>query len=692
MAKARQRRQSATVHVEHFAEGQLTYIVLAGVIDERFDAGSVASSISTKLVVINCARVTRISSFGVRQWLQLMEVIEKEAEKLYLVECSSKFIDQLNMFAGFIGRGQVLSFYAPYVCESCGASRSILFRVDQDREMIESGQPPNFTCRTCRGPEYFDDDPNTYFEWYGQQGQLEVDAAVLALLRGRLDYSPSSQAARPQVEKHVSGTQTFVAIKGTLDSSLPTKKIVSGLEGTVVIDTSGIVFIQQPGLQAWEELLAHLHRDPAIQHIYFSGLPPLTVERGSMLANDRGQRFTVLSVTMQYECGSCSAATWHQLPIGARGRGSFDVQSLPKKRCADCGSRLNIMASASLLASLNQLPAPKVPSSIKRFVQKAPAQLEAQRSRYESKKKAQGQVGAPPKLLWATMIGGLFVLGGVGVMLAMYFKKEADSRPVMSSPDTTLTQPANKKDLTELRPEWISSSQPSSAWCFDTPVKSYCSGVSSYRTSKEEALEEAAEASLEELVSLLVLRAGSDVIETQHDVYADARQNALAALDRLRQDGDRPELTAAFDKLRKTRAAVAASLRATGGAAVPTQQSDSYWEEYQRLAGGGTEFLGFVRIEISNAALDALIKRYSESRKVGGATVAPAFPGLAWVAGEPVTGVFVLESGSGKLKSAGAKEHEIIRGLGKKPAKDPEALISAIQESSDSLELLKVKR
>src|SRR5690606_35426872 len=103
-------------------------------------------------------------SFGVRQWLQLMDVIEREAEKLFLVECSSKFVDQLNMFAGFAGRGQVLSFYAPYVCDGCGTSRSILFRVDQDEDMIQRAQPPNFTCRVCRGQEVFDDDPNAYFE------------------------------------------------------------------------------------------------------------------------------------------------------------------------------------------------------------------------------------------------------------------------------------------------------------------------------------------------------------------------------------------------------------------------------------------------------------------------------------------------------------------------------------------------
>lgn len=687
MARARQ-RQSANVQVEHFAEGQLTYIVIAGVIDERFDAGSVTSSINTKLVVVNCARVTRISSFGVRQWLQLMEVIEQKAEKLFFVECSSKFVDQLNMFAGFAGRGQIISFYAPYACEGCGAARPILFRVDQDKDMIERGQPPSYTCRVCRGQEHFDDDPNTYFEWYVQQGPVEVDNAVVALLRARLDYSPSGQTARPQVEKHVSGTQTFVAIKGTLDSSLPTAKIVGGLEGMVVIDTSGIVFIQQAGLQAWEELLTHLHRDPAIQHVYFSGLPPLTVERGSMLARDQGQRFTVLSVTLQYECGSCSAATWHQVPISARGRGHFDVQTLPTKRCSDCGSHLNVMASSSLLASLNQLPSPKVPNAIKRFVQKAPAQLEAQRSRFKAKK-SETQLGAPPKVLWATVIGGLFVLGGVGAAVAIFLKNQANLSPPVSAPNA-IVEPAKKDDLTKLRPDWISSAQPSSAWCFDTPVKSYCTGVSSYRSTTEEALDEASDASLEELVSLLVLRADSKVIETQNELYAETRQQALSNLDKLRQDSDRPELAETFAKLRETRAAVAASLRATGGAAVPTQQSDSYWEEYERLSGGGTEFLGFVRIEISNAALDALVKRYSKTQTVAGATVAPAFPGLAWRVRESVEGLFVVDGGRGKLSAAGAKKDQIIRGLGKKTAKDPDSLISAIEGADSSLELLKL--
>jgi hypothetical protein len=141
------------------------------------------------------------------------------------------------------------------------------------------------------------------------------------------------------------------------------------------------------------------------------------------------------------------------------------------------------------------------------------------------------------------------------------------------------------------------------------------------------------------------------------------------------------------------RSAVAESLRRTGGAAVPAQQSDSHWEEYERVGGSGTEFLGFVQVEVSSVVLNALLKRYTTPRKLAGADVLPAFPGLAWSAGEAVGGAFVLEAGRGALNSAGAKDHDVVRGVGNERTPGPEQLESAVRahiEKGRALKLVKL--
>ena len=52
-------------------------------------------------------------------------------------------------------------------------------------------------------------------------------------------------------------------------------------------------------------------------------------------------------------------------------------------------------------------------------------------------------------------------------------------------------------------------------------------------------------------------------------------------------------------EVREGRRAVAASLRATGGGAIPTQPAAEYWEHYQAPKGEGSRFLMFVQYRIS---------------------------------------------------------------------------------------------
>jgi hypothetical protein len=556
--------------------------------------------------------------------------------------------------------------------------------------MLREMRPPSFTCRICEGQEHFDDDADSYFNWFPAQGKLEVDEGILALLRGRLDYSPSSESARPHIEKYVRGNKTFVGIRGTLDAALPADKIVSGLEGTVVIDTSGIVFIQPPGLQAWGRLLEKLLATPNIEHIYFSGVPPLAIERGRLLGPEQRDRFTVLSVTMPFACGSCSATSWHQLSIGASG---MAMEKLPAVRCSDCGSTVRAHASPSLINKINELPTPPAPASVKRFLKSAPARLEEQRRRYQAKQPEMGS--RPSRTIMAAVVGGLFVLGGVGAAAAFYLKS-GQGAPLDTDIAVATQRPPPPRgvDLTAQRPAWISSAQPATAYCFDSPEKSSCVGVSSFRETTKEAVDEAWDFALEELVNGLALRAEADGgMALQRSLYWEKRQQSLAAVEELRNAGNEGALRASFAQMSAHRSAVAESLRRTGGAAVPAQQSDSHWEEYERVGGSGTEFLGFVQVEVSSVVLNALLKRYTTPRKLAGADVLPAFPGLAWSAGEAVGGAFVLEAGRGALNSAGAKDHDVVRGVGNERTPGPEQLESAVRahiEKGRALKLVKL--
>src|SRR5438552_2575923 len=106
--------------VEMSASGEVALVTVSGLVDEHF-AGFGTIGTDIKSVVINTSEMTRMTSFGVRQWLKAMDAIPKSVSDLYLLGCPTFFVDQLNMVLNFGGAAQVLTVVAPYTCPSCGA-------------------------------------------------------------------------------------------------------------------------------------------------------------------------------------------------------------------------------------------------------------------------------------------------------------------------------------------------------------------------------------------------------------------------------------------------------------------------------------------------------------------------------------------------------------------------------------------
>src|SRR4051794_8284783 len=67
-------------------------VSVSGLIDERFlgfgDLGG------RKIAIIDVSGMTRMTSFGVRQWLKAMDALPKSITDLYLLGCPTFFVDQ----------------------------------------------------------------------------------------------------------------------------------------------------------------------------------------------------------------------------------------------------------------------------------------------------------------------------------------------------------------------------------------------------------------------------------------------------------------------------------------------------------------------------------------------------------------------------------------------------------------------
>ncbi|HSK03403.1 MAG TPA: hypothetical protein VK932_19260, partial [Kofleriaceae bacterium] len=92
--------------------GDATLVSISGLVDERFlGFGDIGAA---KTVVLNVAGMTRMTSFGVRQWLKAMDALPKSISDLYLLGCPTFFVDQLNMVLNFGGPAKVLTVVAPH--------------------------------------------------------------------------------------------------------------------------------------------------------------------------------------------------------------------------------------------------------------------------------------------------------------------------------------------------------------------------------------------------------------------------------------------------------------------------------------------------------------------------------------------------------------------------------------------------
>ena len=152
---------------------------VAGVIDEQFDAPGLAATITSRYVILDVGGVERISSFGIRQWVDFIGAITPRMAGIYYVECSPKVVDQFNMVANFGGSGFIVSFYAPYRCDTCDQERRLLFRTDEDTPLWKAGQAPPSMCPTCGNAEDFDEDPAAYFTYVAQQPNAPIPPPVM---------------------------------------------------------------------------------------------------------------------------------------------------------------------------------------------------------------------------------------------------------------------------------------------------------------------------------------------------------------------------------------------------------------------------------------------------------------------------------------------------------------------------------
>lgn len=186
---------NAPLNVESSMRASVCVLKLDGTIDERFDPNLILSSARGRQLIFDLAGITRLTSFGIREWAHLMRKLDESSDQIFFADCSPAIVTQLNMVANFAGSARLVSVRAPFYCDQCGAEESA--HID-----LSAGAPddvPLLHCKACGAPEMeFDEDPDSYFIFPKNNLSGEIPPAVLTAL---------SQALQP--EAMVDGPNAF---------------------------------------------------------------------------------------------------------------------------------------------------------------------------------------------------------------------------------------------------------------------------------------------------------------------------------------------------------------------------------------------------------------------------------------------------------------------------------------------------
>lgn len=623
------------LEMEKFSDASVTCIKLKGAFDEQFDAKRLAAPIKCQTLVLDLSGVVRVSSFGIREWMSFLRLAEKAASEVFLIGCSPKVVNQFNMVADFLGqKSRVFSLYAPYRCDTCETVRDVLLNVDRDCESIKQLKAPEQICVTCGNPEVFDEDPRTFFLRISQQGQFELGASVESLLVSRLGYPASDVARRVQAQKIVQKRSTYLRLLGNLDASLQPEKLAEGLEGAVAVDVTGLGTIDPAGAAQFRRFLGALV--PNVDRIFLVGCPQAFLER-AIQQEDLGKKVEVLSFAMPYVCAKCSTRTSQLIDV-AEHHAVLKVAIPPQMVCKDCGGTTTCAATGALISRLPSLPKPTADNALRKAIRTAqkqkifaatPAKMPGQRANYS-----------------AVVVGGLLIV--LGVAAAGYYQQQK-TKEAMEAVVSTLSL--------RKRPEWITSDTPSFAYCTELTARTVCVGISSYTNSKEDGRTEAIDAALEALVNTVGLKIDDAAFGAHlRRAYAASRQELLSNL----PHEDTASVTNAKLSVREARSRVARGLERTGSAAVPTQPTDWYWEQYATTTENVSDFLVFVRYDVSRDAVASLVQLYGQTTGTLGAKVLTIFPAMGWKYSDASTGVLVFELGAGALRDLGVHQGDII--------------------------------
>ena len=647
-------------------------LTMFGTIDESFNGAKVASTIRANKLVIDLREVRRFASWGMAEWMNFLRAAG--GIDLYFVECSAYAVQQMNLVSGLLGNGKLVSFFAPVRCNSCSEEFDTLVLLGNDGALGLDADKIQRPCPTCGGTARMAKDRTDLLTTVAKRPAFDIDDDVIGFLRSRFKYEIVPNANRFRAQRRERGGFTYLRLSGNL-ATLPATTLAESARGATVVDLAGVTY-EPSGLDGWRAFIgAALPKATTLQLLDC----PVGFIRDGIAPEDLHTKLKVRTFFLRCTCAGCEATSTVLVDVAANLE-QLSAGLIPDFHCKMCNAGLRGDVDPALL---RQLPARERDVALDEFLAKARAEpatkLEDALVARPTKTKAPSSTARSAFIgstLAALVVGGVFV----GVYL---WKREPAAAPVVA--ERPAAGPGSQSAFH--RPDWVLSDAPMSSFCNEQASRLVCVGVSSSNPNRNDAVVEATDAAVEELVNVVGLKISEPWFRTNAlPAYTGVRAKALTKLQDAETSDQGPKLAAAADVVRKARHRVVEILQATGGPAVPAQRSDWYWEEYASEKGTGTEFLVFVRYDISLDTVTALVNTYSTITRIGGGAVMTAFPSLAWQFDDFAGGAIVTKA-EAELDTLGVKSQQLVIALGDQRVLDAETFATRLASSSGAVKL-----
>jgi eukaryotic-like serine/threonine-protein kinase len=336
--------QGSNATINRVRVGTITHVRISGVIDETFPLSSSSAEL-TGLVIVDLGQVERISSYGVRRWIEFASKLPPGCISLYVVHAPPVIVDQLNMVEGFVGVARVLSMLAPYTCRACGEDRLRLVDLQAEAQVIAEGRAPEHACPVCAGKLEFADLPSEFFDYAQRQQFGTVDPVVLRYLRAT---TPSAPATLTGHLKIVQDDITYISLASELRGDLNVRRLASGLEGRVAFDFSHVSKVEPEAIPKLEQALATAAQGAKV--LLCRVTPPVL---NALARFTKQMQATINTLWLPCECRHCGHEH-HQRTLASEYLARLRANASPERVCPICGGTARLPSVPALLPLLSR--------------------------------------------------------------------------------------------------------------------------------------------------------------------------------------------------------------------------------------------------------------------------------------------------------------------------------------------------